>query len=133
MKANLLLLKDFSIKKMYIDKLVDIVNKHNNTYHSTIKMKPADVKSNTYIDSSKEDNDKDPKFRIGDTVRISKYKNILAKDYTQNWSEEVFVIKKVKNTVPWTYFINDLKKEDLLELLQKRIAKNKSKKSLELN
>ena len=133
MKANLLLLKDFSIKKMYIDKLVDIVDKHNNTYHSTIKMKPADVKSNTYIDSSKEDNDKDPKFRIGDTVRISKYKNILAKDYTQNWSEEVFVIKKVKNTVPWTYFINDLKKEDLLELLQKRIAKNKSKKSLELN
>ena len=133
MKENLLLLKDFSIKKMYIDKLVDIVNKYNNTYHSTIKMKPADVKSNTYIDSSKEDNDKDPKFRIGDTVRISKYKNILAKDYTQNWSEEVFVIKKVKNTVPWTYFINDLKKEDLLELLQKRIAKNKSKKSLELN
>ena len=74
-------------KNMYIDKLDDIVNKYKNTYHSTIEMKPADVKSNTYIDSSEEINDKDPKFRIGDIVRISKYKNIFTKGYTPNCSE----------------------------------------------
>ena len=67
-------------------------------------MKPVDVKPRKYIDSSKEINYQDPKFQFGDTVRISKYKNILAKGYVSNWSEEVFVIKKVKNTVPWTYF-----------------------------
>ena len=61
-------------KNVYIDKLDDIVNKYNNTYHSTIKMKPVDVKSNTYIDSSKEINNKDPKFKIGDIVTISKQK-----------------------------------------------------------
>ena len=87
-------------KNVYIDKLDDIVNKYNNTYHSTIKMKPVDVKSNTYIDSSKEINNKNPKFKIGDIFRISKYKNIFAKGYTPNWSEEIFLIKKVKNTVP---------------------------------
>ena len=93
---------------MYIDKLDDIVNEHNNTYHRTIKMKPVDAKDNTYIDSNKEVNDKDRKFKVEDHVRISKYKNIFAKGYTPNWSEEVFVIKKIKNTVPWTYVINDL-------------------------
>ena len=92
----------------YIDKLDDIVNKYNNTYHRTIKMKSVDVKNNAYIDSSKKVNDKDPKFEVGDHVRISKYKNIFAKGYTPNWSEEVFVIKKVKNTVPWKYVVNDL-------------------------
>ena len=87
-------------KNVYIDKLDDIVNEYNNTYHRAIKMKPVDVKDNTYIDFEKEVNNKDPKFKIGDHVRISKYKNILAKRYTPNWSEEFFVIKKVKNTVP---------------------------------
>ena len=77
-------------KNVYIDKLDDIVNKCNNTYHSTIKMKPVDVKSNTCIDSSKEINNKDPKFKIADIVRISKNKNIFAKGYTPNWSGEVF-------------------------------------------
>ena len=71
-------------------------------------MKPTDVKDNTYIDFGKEVNDNDPKFKIGDHVRISKYKNIFAKGYTPNWSEEVFVIKKNKNTVPWTYVTDDL-------------------------
>ena len=98
---------------MYIEKLDDIVNKYNNTYHSTIKMKPVDVKSSTYIDSSKEINNKDPKFTIGDIVRISKYKIIFAKDYIPNWSEEVFMIKKAKNTVPWIYVINDLNGDDI--------------------
>ena len=73
-----------------------MVNKYNNTYHSTIKMKLVDVKSNTCIDSSKDINYKDPKFKVGDFVRISKFRDIFAKDYVPNWSEEVFVIKKVK-------------------------------------
>ena len=78
-------------------------------------MKPVDVKSNTYIDSSKEINEKDhPKFKIGDNVRISKYKNIFAKGYTPNWSEEVFVIKKIKNTALWTYLIIDLDGEEIV-------------------
>ena len=101
-------------KNVYIDKLNDIVNEYNNTYHRTIKMKPVDVKDNTYIDFKKEVNDKDPKFKVGDHVRISKYKNIFAKGYTPNWSEEVFVIKKVKNTVPWTYVINDLNGDEII-------------------
>ena len=77
-------------------------------------MRPVDVKDNTYIDFKKEVNDKDPKFKLGDHVRISKYKNIFAKGYTPNWSEEVFVIKKVKNTVPWTYVSNDLNGEEII-------------------
>ena len=86
-------------KNLYIDKLDDIVNKYNNTYHSTIKMKPVNVRSSTYINSSKEINAKDPKFKIEDVVKISNYKNIFAKGYAPNWSEKVFVIKRVKNTV----------------------------------
>ena len=101
-------------KKVYIDKLDDILNEYNNTYHTAIKMKPIDVKDNTYINTGKETNDKDPKFKVGDRVRISKYKNIFAKGYTPNWSEEVFVSKKVKNTVPWTYVINDLNGEEIM-------------------
>ena len=80
-------------KNVYIDKLDDRVNKYNETYHDTIKMKPVDVKPSTYIDSSKEINYQDPKFKIGDIFRISKYKNIFTKSFVLNWSEEVFVIK----------------------------------------
>ena len=101
-------------KNVYTDKLDDIVNKCNNAYHNTIKMKPVDVKSNTYIDFNKETNIKDPKFNIGDIIRISKYKNIFAKGYTPNWSEEVFVIKKIKNTALWTYLIIDLDGEEIV-------------------
>ena len=100
-------------KNVYIDKLDDIVDEYNNTYHTTIKMKPIDVKDNTYINADKEINNKDPKFKVGDRVRISKYKNILAEGYMPNWSEE-FVIKKVKNTVPWTYVINYLNGEEII-------------------
>ena len=115
-------------KNVLIHKLDDIVNKYNNTYHSTIKMKPVDVKSNTYIDSSKEINDKDPKFKIGDIVRISKYKNIFAKGYVPNWSEEAFVIKKVKNTVPWTYAISDLNGEEIIgPFYEKELQKTNQK------
>ena len=83
-------------------------------------MKPVDVKGNAYIDFKKEVNDKDPTFKVGDHIRISKYKNIFAKGYTPNWSEEVFVIKKVKNTVPWTYVINDLNGEEIIGTFYKK-------------
>ena len=98
-------------KNVYIDKLNDIVNEYNNTYHRTIRMKPVDVKDNRYIDFEKEVNNKDPKFKIGDHVRISKYKNFFAKGYIPNWSEEDFISSKIKNTAPWTYIINDLNGE----------------------
>ena len=101
-------------KNVYIDRLDDIVNECNNTYHRTIKMKPIDVKDNTYINTGKEGNDKDPKFQVGDHVRISKYKNILAQVYTPNWPEEIFMIKEIKNTVPLTYVINDLNGEEII-------------------
>ena len=86
-------------KNVYIDKLDDVVRKYNNTYHTSIKMKPVDVKDNTYIDFKKESNYKNPKFKVGDHVSISNYKNSFAKGYMPNWSEEVFVISKIKNTV----------------------------------
>ena len=95
-------------KNVYIDKLDDIVDEYNNTYHRSIKMKPLDVKDNTYIDFKKEVNDKNPKFKVGDHVRISKYKNTFAKGYVHNWSEEIFIIKKIKNTVSQTYVVNVL-------------------------
>ena len=101
------------LKNVYIDKLDDIVKKYN-TYHKSIKMKPVDVKDNTYIDFKKEVNDKNPKFKVGDHVRISKYKNISAKGYMSNCSEEIFIIKKIKYAVPWTYLINDLNGEEII-------------------
>ena len=76
-------------------------------------MKPVDVKDNTYIDFKKEVNDKDAKFKVGDHLRISKFKNIFAERCTPNWSEEVFVVSKIKNTVPWIYVINDLNGEEI--------------------
>ena len=97
-------------KSVYIDKLNDIVNEYNITYR-TMKVKPVDVKDNAYIDFVKEVNNKDPKFKVADHIKISKYKNIFAKGCTPNWSEEVFLIKEVKNTVPWTYIINGLNDE----------------------
>ena len=101
-------------KNVYIDKLDDIVNEYNNTYHRTNKMKPTDVKDNTYINIGKEVKDKDLKFKVGNLVTISKYKNIFAKGFTPNWSEEIFVIKEIKYTVPCTYVINDLNGEEII-------------------
>ena len=116
-------------KNVYIDKLDDIVDEYNNTYDTTIKMKPIDVKDNTYINTSKKINYKDPKFKVGGRVRISKYKNIFAKGYMPHWSEEVFVIKKVKNTVPGTYVINDLNgEENVGTFYEKKLQKNKSRR-----
>ena len=113
---------------MYIDKLDNIVDKYNNTYQRTIKMKAVDVKSNAYINSSKEINDKDLKFKIGDIVRISKYKIIFAKVYIPRMSEEVFFITKVKNNVLWIYFISDLKDEEIVgTIYEKQLQKANQK------
>ena len=95
-------------KNVYFDVLDDIVNKYNNTVHRSIKMKPIDVTSDSYAEYIEDSNEKDPKFKACDYVRISKYKNTFAKGYTQNWSEEAFFVSKNKNTVPWTYAISDL-------------------------
>ena len=100
-------------ENVYFDVLNDIVDAYNNTYHRTIKMKPIGVKDYSFTEFNEESNEKDPKFKIGDHVRISKYKNIFAKGYTPNWSEEVFIIKKIKNAVPWTYVISDLNGEEI--------------------
>ena len=100
------------LKNVYFDMLDDIVNKYNNTVHRTIKMRPINVTDDSHAEYNKDFNKKDPKFKVGDHVRISKYKNIFAKGYTPNWSEEVFVISKIKNTVPWTYMINNLNGEE---------------------
>ena len=93
-------------QNVYIDKIADIVNENINTYHSTIKMKAIDVNSS---------NERDPTLRVSDHVGISKYKNIFAKGYVPNRYEEVFVIKKVKNIVPWTYVISGLNCEETAE------------------
>ena len=91
-------------------------------------MKPADIKDNTYINSIKEVNDKDPKFQVGDHVRISKHKYIFAKCYTPNWSEEAFLISRIKNTVPWTYVTNDLNGEEVIgTFYEKELQKTNQK------
>ena len=91
----------------------DDIVKYNNMVHRTIKMKPIDVTSDSYAEYNEDSNEKDPKFKAGDRVRISKYKNIFAKGYIQNWSKEVFIISKIKNTVPRTYVISDLNSQPI--------------------
>ena len=83
-------------RNVYIDKLDNIVRKYNNTYHTSIKMKPVDVKDNTYIGFKKEVNDKNPKFKVGDHVRIFKYKNILLKDICQIGLKKYLLLVKLK-------------------------------------
>ena len=99
---------------VYYDVLDDVASKFNNTKHSTIKMKPIDVKNDNkrvYID---EHNEKDSRFKVGDTVRIYKFKNIFAKGYTPNWSKEIFIVNKINDTVPYTYNIKDLNGEEII-------------------
>ena len=110
-------------QKINYDVLDDVVNKYNNTKHSTIKMKPIDIGDTTklsylehnnkraYID---EHNEKDSRFKVGDRVRISKFKNIFAKGYTPNWSKEIFIVNKINDTVPYTYNNKDLNDEELI-------------------
>ena len=123
------ILKYISIKNVYVDQLDDIVNKCSSTYHGTIRMKPIYVKDNTYVNICKEVNDKEPEFKVGDHARISKYKNIFAKGYTSSWSDENFVIKEIKNTVPWTYVINDLNGEEIIgAFYEKELQKTNQEK-----
>ena len=101
-------------KNIYFDVLEDIVDIYNNTVHRTIKIKSIKVTGDYYAEYDGDpSNKKDPKFKVGDNVIISKYKNIFAKGYTPNWSEQVFIINKVKNAVPWTYSISDLNGEEI--------------------
>ena len=120
-------------KNVYFDVLDDIVNKHKNTIHRTIKMKPIDVTpdSDSYAEYNEDSNEKDPKSKAGDRVRISKYKNIFAKGYTPNWSEEVFIITKIKDTVPWTYAISDLNGEPITGSFHEKQLQKTSQKNLE--
>ena len=100
-------------KNVYYDVLDDVANKYNNTKDSTIKMKPIDVRDNkrVYID---EHNEKDSRFKVGDRVRISKFKNIFAKGYNPNWSKEIFIVDKINDTVPYTYNLKDLNDEEII-------------------
>ena len=113
-------------KNVYYNVLDDVVNKYNNTKHSTIKMKPIDVGDNNkrvYID---EHNEKDSKFKIGDRVRISRYKNIFAKGYAPNWSSEIFIVDKINDTVPYTYDLKDLNDEEIIgSFYDKELQKTK--------
>ena len=93
--------------------LDDIVNKYNNTVHRTIKIKPIDVTDDSCAEYNEDLNKKDPEFKVGDNVRISNYKNIFAKGCAPNWSEEVFVVSKIKNTFPWTYIVSNLNGEEI--------------------
>ena len=111
-------------KNMYIEKLDTI----DNAYHNTIIMMPADVKPSIYIDCNKENNKESPKFEVGDHVRILKYKNVFAKGYVANWYEEVFVITKVKDTIPWTYVISYPKGEKIVgTFYEKELPKTNQK------
>ena len=118
-------------KNVYINKLDGIVDEYNNTYRKTIKMKPTDVKDNTHINFKKEINVKDPKFKVGDHVRISKCKNIFAKRYTPNWSKEVFVIRKLKIQFHEHVLLMILMVEKLLEYFMKKNYRTLIKNKLE--
>ena len=115
-------------QNIYFDVLDDIVDKYNNTVHRAIKMKPTEVTDSYYAEYNEIANKKNPKFKVGDNVRISKYKNIFAKGYTPNCSEEVFIIDKIKNAVPWTYAISDLNGEKSTgRFYEKELQKNNQK------
>ena len=91
-------------------------------------MKPTDIKSDSFAEYNEESNEKDPKFKVNDHVRISKYKNSFAKGYAPNWSEEIFVVKKIKNTVPWAYVISDLNGEEIIgSFYEKELQKTNQK------
>ena len=119
-------------ENVYIYKLYDIIKEYNNTYHKTIKMKPIDVKDITYIDFEKKVNNGDPKIKVGDHVRISKYKNIFDKGYMPNWSEEAFISSKINNTFPWTYIINDLNGEEIIGTFYERELQKTNQKEFRI-
>ena len=109
-------------KNVYYDVLDDVVNEYNNTKHNTIKMKPIDVGDNTTKSSSlerkrvyiDEHNENDSRFKVGDRVRISKFKNIFPEGYTPKWSKEIFIVVKINDTLPYTYNLKDLNDEEII-------------------
>ena len=114
-------------KNVYIDKLDDIVEKYN-TYHRTIKMKPVDVKSSTYILTYISAKMEGPKFKVVDHVRISKYQNIFAKGYVPNWSEEILWLKKLKTPFRGHMLLVILNAKKLLEcFVWKQLQKTNQK------
>ena len=119
-----------NLENVYFNVLNDIVGEHNNTYHKTIKMKPIVVKYDSFAEYNEESNKNDLKFKVGDYARISKYKNIFAKRYTPNRSKDIFVLKQIKNAVPWTYVISDLNGEEIIgSFYEKELQKTGKKKS----
>ena len=94
-------------------------------------MKPIDITSGSYAEYNEDSNITKPKFKAAGYVRISKYKNIFAKGYTQNWLEKVFIVTKIKNTVPWTYVVNDLNGEPIPGSFMKKNCKKLVKKNSE--
>ena len=113
-------------KNVYYDVLDDVVNKYNNTKNSTIKIKPIYVGDNNkrvYID---EHDEKESRFKVGDRVRISKFKNTFAKGYTPNWSSEIIIVDKINDTVPYTYNLKDLNDEEIIgSFYDKELRKTK--------
>ena len=116
-------------KNVYVNRSDVIVNKYYNTYLSLIKMKPANEHPSTYADfGNKKIMKKKTKFKTCDHVRISKYEHIFPKGYVPNLSEEVFVIKKVENPVPWTFVISDLNDEEIVgTFCEKKLLKTNQK------
>ena len=114
LKNKILKFMTWRSQNVCIDKLNDTINKYYSTYHGTIKMELAYVKPSTCTDDIEEINDENLKFEIGDIVRISKYKNIFAKGNVLNWSEEVSVITKVKDTILWSYVFSKPKDEEFV-------------------
>ena len=107
---------------IYFDALDDIVNR-------TIKMKPIDVTSDAYVEYNEDSKKKDPKFKAGDHVRIFKHKNVFAKGYAPNWSEKIFIVSKIKNTVLWTYVISDRNDEEIVgTFYEKELQKTNQEK-----
>ena len=120
-------------KNIYFDVLDDIVDKYNNTVHRTIKMKPIDVSSDSNAEYNEDpSNKKDPKFKVVDNARISRYKNIFAKGYTPSWSEEIFIVSKIKNTVRWTYTISDLNGEEITGSFYEKELQNTNQKKFRI-
>ena len=119
-------------KNVYFDVLDDIVNKYNNTIPQTIKMKPIDVTDDFFAEYNQESNKKFPKFKVGDHIRMSKYKNIFVKGNAPNWSDEIFVINKIKNTVPWTYAISDMNGEEITGSFYKKELQKTNQKEFRI-
>ena len=91
-------------------------------------MKPKSVNSDSFAEYNGESNEKDPKFKVGVHVRISKFINVFSKGFIPNWSEEIFIVKIIKNTVPWTYVISDLNGEEIVgSFYEKELQKTNQK------